>query len=357
MSVSKPMIHVLIADDSSFMRKALTRLINEGMGLEVIGTADDGEQALTAIAKLRPDVIVLDLEMPKMTGLQALKVIMERHPLPVVIFSSQTKSGADVTLKCLELGAIDFICKPSGISTADLASIRYIIWQKIRAAAHAQVSPGFPAVAHQPEAVRPVDDLPHPLARKVVAIGASTGGPRALMEVLEALPASLAAGVLVTQHMPPPFTAAMAQRLDAHCALMVREAQEDDTITNGKVLIAPGGKHLRINANGRITLSDAPPLWGVRPAVDPMMEDCAQHFGSACLGVILTGMGHDGTAGLARIHHEGGQTIAQDEPTSVVYGMPRSAVEAGIIDQILPLSSIAGSIRTWCASARQGRIK
>ncbi|MHB9130780.1 MAG: protein-glutamate methylesterase/protein-glutamine glutaminase [Armatimonadota bacterium] len=349
-------VRVLVIDDSSFMRRALARLISAGRGLEVVDTASSGREALERIKALQPDVVTLDIEMPEMDGLQALEAIMARHPVPVVMFSALSNHGAEVTLRCLELGAVDFICKPNfGNINEDLASVRYIIWQKLRSAAGAHVRSTPIVLPHVRSARR--SPTQRQTASRVVAIGASTGGPRALIEVLEQLPVSLPAGVAIVQHMPPYFTAAMAQRFNDSCPLSVREAEEGDLLEEGLALVAPGGTHLRITGERRIHLDDSPPMWGVRPAVDPMMEDLAELYGPACLGVILTGMGRDGTNGLTRIRLSGGQTIAQDEATSVVYGMPRSAVEAGVIDRIFPLPEIAHEITEWCVNQTMNRLR
>lgn len=347
-------IRVVIVDDSAFMRRALTRLIGEGRSFEVIGTASNGKEALKVVSELKPDVVTMDIEMPEMNGVEALQALMSRCPVPVVMLSSLTSRGAEITMRCLELGAIDFIAKPTGSISEDLGAVRYIIWQKIRSAAGAHMNP-VPTASSQ--VVRPVlantrktvsRKTPGVQSSTVVAIAASTGGPRALLDVLVRLPADLSAGVVVVQHMPAHFTAAMAQRFDANCQLSVREAQAGDVIEDGVVLVAPGGRHLRIAPAKTIELSDEPPLWGVRPAADFMIESAAEVFGASCLGVVLTGMGRDGTQGLTTVKHGGGTVIAQDEASCVVYGMPRTAVEAGVVDEILPLNNIADGIIRWC---------
>lgn len=351
-------IRVLVVDDSAFMRRALTRLIDGGRRFEVVGIASNGREALARIAELHPDVVTMDVEMPEMDGVQALEAIMARHPVPIVMFSSITVRGADVTMRCLELGAVDFITKPSGSVSEDLGSIRYIVWQKLRSAAGAHLQPTLSTpVPAKRAALTPHNDQKHMTARRLVAIGASTGGPRALLEVLMPLPGDLPAGLLVVQHMPPHFTAAMAQRFNDNCALQVREAEVGDRIEEGVALIAPGGRHLRLAADGKVTLTDEPPVWGVRPSVDVMMEGVAQVFGSACLGVILTGMGRDGTTGLTMLKHAGASTIGQDEASCVVYGMPRAAAEAGVVDTVLPLHEIAGGISKWCHLTKTGTPK
>lgn len=349
-SVTDQPIRVLVVDDSAFMRRALTSLINSGRGLTVIGTAGNGREAMAQIAALRPDVVTMDVEMPEMDGVQALAAIMARCPLPIVMLSSLTRHGADITMRCLELGAVDFQAKPSGSVSEDLSSVRYALWRKIRDAARATVQATQVFLPAPPP--RKAPERTGKPASRLVAIGASTGGPRALQEVLMQLPADLPAGVLVVQHMPPHFTAAMAQRLDGLCALNVLEASDGVRPEDGLVVIARGGQHMRLDGNGRIRLTDDPPIWAVRPAVDPMMADVAAMPRLPRLGVILTGMGQDGAHGLGELKRAGGMTIAQDEASCVVYGMPRAAVRAGVVDCSLPLAVIADAITGWCATGR-----
>jgi two-component system chemotaxis response regulator CheB len=344
-------IRVLIIDDSAFMRRALTRVINEGQGFTVVGVAASGREGLELLATLRPDVVTLDVEMPDMDGVAVLERIMARQPLPVVMCSSLTQRGAEVTLKCLELGAVDCIGKPSGSVSEDLSTIRYIIWATLRNAAGAQVSRRTRSLTPPPPP-RTTAPRPQGLARRLVVIGASTGGPRALMDVLELLPDNLPAALIVVQHLPAHFTATLAQRLDDRCALAVREAQEGDRLTAGTAFLAPGGQHLHVTEARTLTLSQEPPRWGVRPAVDVPMEDAATLYRMGCLGVVLTGMGHDGTAGLTAIKQYRGSTLAQDAESCVVFGMPRSAMEAGVADRLLPLTEIADAITQWSQSGQ-----
>ena len=338
-------IRVLIVDDSMFMRKVISRIVEEGQGFSVAGVACNGREAVELVQRLKPDVVTMDVEMPEMNGVEALEIIMRRMPVPVVMLSSLTKRGAEVTLQCLSLGAVDFIPKPSGSVSEDIAAIRYVIWHKLRVAARARLTPLTTAPPPPPVTKGTFHGSP---AKQVVAIAASTGGPRALFDVLVALPATLPATLLVVQHMPPHFTAAMAERFNQHCALEVSEASDGDALFNGRALIAPGGWHLGITPQRTTRLSDDPPRWGVRPAADILLEDVATVFPRVCLGVVLTGMGHDGTAGLMEIKAHGGATIAEDESTCAVFGMPRSAIEAGAADQVLPLPEIAAAIERWC---------
>ncbi len=361
-------IKVMIVDDSAFIRAALTKIINNGRGMEVIGTASNGREALERLPVLKPDVITLDVEMPEMDGITALAEIMRKHPTPVIMCSYLTKKQADITLKCLDLGAIDIIAKPDDLGDESLNQIRYQIYQKIRAADGANVSirkNGIDTVTSSLMTnVNVVIDkvstsLGQPLFRpksnvnKIVAIGTSTGGPRALLEVLQLLPANLDAAVVVVQHMPAQFTAAMANRFDGICPIAIKEAAEGDSLENGLVLIAPGGFHLHINKEKKVYLTNDPPILGVRPAVDPMFEDVAEIFGRNCLGVVLTGMGRDGTYGSSMIKELGGTIYVQDEASCVVYGMPRSVVEANMSDKTVLLNEMANSITSWVKNSGQ----
>lgn len=337
-------VRVLIVDDSAFMRQALTKILSEGRGIEVVGTASNGIEALAGIKSLHPDVVTLDIEMPQMDGMATLEAIMGRNPMPVVMLSSLTQRGAEMTIRCLELGAVDFIPKPTEES---LESKRYLIWKKVRdaAGAHVVTTGNAPAVVmhhHRRSVTR---------ARRVVAIGASTGGPRTLLEVLQALPESLPAGIVIVQHMPPGFTAVMAQRFDNHCALSVREAVEGDQVMTGQALVAPGGRHLGLTADGAVRLTDDPPIWGVRPSADVMLTDVAAVYGAEAIGVLLTGMGRDGAQGLLRLKQAGGVTMVQDEESCTVFGMPRAALEIGAAEIALPPVAIAKAITDWCKAS------
>jgi two-component system chemotaxis response regulator CheB len=355
-------IKVMVVDDSSFIRAALTKIINSGRAMEVIGTASNGREALERIPLLKPDVITLDVEMPEMDGITALAEIMRKHPIPVIMCSSLTKRQADISLKCLDLGAVDLIAKPDEVGDESLNQIKYQIYQKIRAADGAHVSarkPGVETITNSiSNVVNPIIDkvasiIPNQSPRRsgtvnrVVAIGTSTGGPRALLEVLQLLPANLDAAVVVVQHMPAQFTAAMAQRFDNICPIAVKEAAEGDCLENGLVLVAPGGYHMHVNKEKKIYLTNDPPILGVRPAVDPMFEDVAEIFGRNCLGVVLTGMGRDGTYGSSMIKELNGTVYVQDEASCVVYGMPRSVLEAKMSDKTVILTEMAEAIIEW----------
>ena len=341
-------IRVLIVDDSALVRQVLRALIEDSADLEVVGCAPDPYIARDLIKKYRPDVLTLDVEMPRMDGLVFLEKLMRLHPLPVVMVSSLTERNSEITFRALELGAIDFITKPKLNIAQELAAYADEITHKLRAAAKARIRPRAEL------AVGPAPALKTPLfsTEKVICIGASTGGTEALKDVLLALPPD-APGVMVTQHMPPGFTRSFAERLDRLCALRVVEARGNERVLPGHVFIAPGDAHLllrRSGANYMTALSDAPPLNRHRPAVDMLFDSAAISAGKNAIGVILTGMGKDGARGLLAMRRAGAFTIAQDEASCVVYGMPREAVLLDAVCEELPLHAIAGRL---CARLRE----
>ncbi len=352
-------IRVLIVDDSAYMRFTLGRALSAAPGLEVVGAAHDGQEALELIPKLQPDVVTLDVEMPRLDGLSTLRQIMARWPRPVIMLSSLTTEGARETILALTWGAVDFVAKPA--TKANLAAIMDEVIAKIQAAAQARVRAGpstltSPSLSHPVPGFNPVgrgvtegrgenkSTRPLRMRDRVVVIGASTGGPGALQTVVADLPADLPAAVLIVQHMPVGFTRSLAERLDSVSALAVNEAAPGDALEVGRALLAPGGFHMTVDENGRIALNQNPPVHGVRPAVDVTMASVAQRYGSATIGVVLTGMGRDGTNGALLIRSAGGQVIAEDESTCVVWGMPRSVVEAGAADRVVPLPQVAAAI-------------
>lgn len=338
-------VRVLVVDDSAFMRYTITKHLSETPGIVVAGAARDGRDALDLIPKLLPDVITMDVEMPRMDGLSTLREVMTRYPRPVVMVSSLTKEGAVETIQALTLGAVDFIAKPAYKASINLVLDELV--EKIRRAAKARVSPisrESMRVVLQPSVPVSVKKV-RPLGKndKVVVIGSSTGGPRALNTVLPGLPKDLPAAVLIIQHMPVGFTRSLAERLDSVSMFSVKEAEPGDTLESGKCLLAPGGFHMVLNEN-HIALNQNPAMHGVRPAVDVTMFSLAKTYGIRCISVILTGMGNDGTNGSALIHAEGGWVIAEAEESSVVWGMPRSVVEAGVADEVVPLPKVAEAI-------------
>ncbi len=336
------MIRVLVVDDSAFMRKALSRMLEKDPEIRVAGTARDGFEALAKIQDLDPDLVTLDVEMPRMDGLETLGRIMEEHPRPVLMVSSLTEEGAEVTLRALDLGALDFIPKGIGGNVLEIVRIEEALREKVRALARGR--------RHAPR-VRPAPG-PAPAGRlgpaRYVAIGASTGGPPALQKLFAGLPAGMGAPVVVVQHMPKAFTGAFARRLDAASPLSVKEAETGDRLVPGHAFVAPGGQHMVVRREGRdlvlqVTARPADTLH--RPSVDVTFRSLAEAAGGETLAVVLTGMGADGTEGVRALKGRGGHAIAQDAPTCVVYGMPRSVVEAGLADRVLPLDRIPDAIR------------
>ncbi|MEM2241972.1 MAG: chemotaxis response regulator protein-glutamate methylesterase [Candidatus Bathyarchaeia archaeon] len=327
-----------MVDDSALMRKMIKDLLNSDPEVTVVGTAVNGVDALEKIRELSPDVVTLDVNMPKMDGLETLKRIMSEHPLPVVMLSNLTKEGAEATLKALEYGAVDYIAKPSGEISLDIEKVRGELITKVKTAARAKL------IRHKP--ILPLEISSCKIDR-VVLIGASTGGPPAIEKILSCLPEA-APPILIVQHMPPGFTRSFAERLNRYCKFEVKEAEEGDRIQPGKALIAPGGYHMIVGSDKRVHLDESPPIHGVKPAVDPMMMTAAEVFKSKNVGVLLTGMGSDGALGMKMVKQHGGYTIAQDEETSVIFSMPKAAIEAGCVDKILPLAEIPIEIMRVC---------
>jgi two-component system chemotaxis response regulator CheB len=303
----------------------------------------DGQFALKKIADLRPDVVTLDLEMPRMDGMETLREIMKHYGLPVIIVSAHTMAGASATFRALSIGAFDFVAKPRDVLSAQLEGIAQELSTKIRVAAASRKVRAVPA-AEAPPQVRKTK-LEHRIAEQAVAIGLSTGGPNALRYLLSQLPPEFPATVLVVQHMPEGFTETLARRLDEGCALDVKEAQSGDLLLSGRVLICPGNRHIKIRRMplGNIAvLTDDAAVKGHRPSVDVLFRSLAHEFGADGVAVLMTGMGEDGADGMGEVKAHGGTTIAQNEESCVVYGMPRAAIERGYASRILPLESIPG---------------
>ncbi|MEO8706838.1 MAG: chemotaxis response regulator protein-glutamate methylesterase [Kofleriaceae bacterium] len=348
MSTMGRRIRVLIVDDSLFMRAAISKTLS-GPQFEIVGQAKDGNDALVQIGRLLPDVITMDFNMPGMNGAETVRALMQQRPTPVVMFSAHTKQGAKETFDALAAGAVDFVTKPAGEISIDLSKISEELTRKVIAAAAARpraasVSP--PSRASNPNLGRPIASttLPGGLPR-VCVIAISTGGPAALSEVIPALPAELRLAIVVVQHMPAGFTTALAERLDAVSNVSVREATEGARLLPGSVLVAPGDRHLEFDERGMVTLSDGPMVNGCRPAADVTMQSAAKVYGRRSLGVVMTGMGKDGAAGALAIKRVEGKTLAQDKETSVIYGMPKAAIDAGAIDEVAALSDIAAWLR------------
>ncbi|AGT31556.1 chemotaxis protein CheY [Geobacillus genomosp. 3] len=339
-------IKVLVVDDSAFMRKWISDLLSEHPRLEVIGTARNGQEALEKMAVLRPDVVTLDVEMPVMDGLETLRHIMHKQPLPVVMVSSTTKEGAENTIAAMQYGAVDFVTKPSGSISLDLYKVKDELIRKVLHASEANI--GALAVRRPQAALWRPPVKPARAEKAIVAIGTSTGGPRALETVLTQLPSGLAAPVVIVQHMPKGFTKSLADRLDALSAITVKEAEDGEVLRNGTAYIAPGGVHLAVSEeNGvlKARFDASPPRAGHRPAVDVLFESLAAIRRCRKVAVIMTGMGSDGTAGLKKLKESGDtKAIAEARETAVVFGMPKAAIEAGVIDAIAPLDAIAVAI-------------
>ncbi|MGI4788837.1 MAG: protein-glutamate methylesterase/protein-glutamine glutaminase [Janthinobacterium lividum] len=339
-------LKVLVVDDSAFMRKMICEILGRDPELCVVGPARDGADALVKLETLQPDVITLDVEMPVLDGFGTLTEIMRRRPTPVVMLSSLTQRGAEATLRCLELGAVDFVGKPSGSISLDIEKVAADLVRAIKSAAKARVSSAPVAAVRQiPAPIRTSrESVPKARNSGVLVIGSSTGGPRALQALVPALPADLGVPVVIVQHMPAGFTASLAQRLDSISPLEVREAAEGDLLKAGRILVAPGGCHLEFDKNGTVHLTDAPPIHGVRPSVDVTLASLTPLYGARLTAVLLTGMGRDGARGLKTIHDLGGKTFAEDETTCTVYGMPKAAVELGGVGCLLPLPQIAPAL-------------
>jgi len=338
-------LRVLVVDDSMFMRRMISDLLQQDTEIEVVGAAKNGQEGLEMARQLKPDVITLDVEMPVMDGVTMLQQLMQQQPTPVLMLSSLTKEGAEITLKCLELGAVDFVTKPSGSISMDIYKISSQIIEKVKAVARARVAvapsvarPVVPPLKPSPLVGRPTPDAP------LVVIGSSTGGPRALNTVMSSLPIGLHAKVLLVQHMPEGFTRSLAERLDRNSAFSVREAQGGELLQPGIAYLAQGGKHLKVERGGRIALTEDPPVHGVRPSVDVTLLSIAQNYQGPVVVAILTGMGSDGAAGLRALAAKGAYTIAEDESTCVVFGMPRAAIQTGAVKRVAPLHQIAEAI-------------
>jgi two-component system chemotaxis response regulator CheB len=342
-------IRVLVVDDSAFMRKALQRMLSSDPMIDVVDIAADGAEGYEKAKALRPDVVTLDVKMPGMDGLTALRKIMSDCPVPVLMLSSLTSEGGEITLRALDLGAVDFIDKSTAHTAMDILSIAGELITKVKAVAGVDARKMVrkePGPFTEGKAARPLA-AKSPCRLEVVAIGTSTGGPPALQGILTAMPGDLPAGVLVVQHMPKGFTASLAERLNNLSRLDVSEAVDGDAVLPGRCLIAPSGLHMTLRRNGSglsVHLSEEPDGLLHRPSVDVLMESVAKVSASKALGIILTGMGADGARGIKALHDAGGKTIAQDEATCVVYGMPKVAVDMGGVDRSLPLGMVPTAI-------------
>jgi two-component system, chemotaxis family, protein-glutamate methylesterase/glutaminase len=341
-------IRVLVVDDSAFMRGVISRTISADPRFEVVGLASDGNEAVALSASLTPDVVTMDYNMPGLNGAEATRRILAGRAIPIVMLSAHTQSGASATVEALTAGAVDFVTKPDGEVSAHLAGVKEELLAKLASAAGANVTSARPAAAiAAPEPSSPVSSrVPRvlPGGQRVVVIASSTGGPAALVRLLPELQLGTQTALIVVQHMPSGFTQALAEQLADKTSFPVREASVGATLTPGSAVVAAGGSHLVVERGGVLRLTDAPLVHGVRPAADVTLSSVAQHYGARCIGVVLTGMGKDGAKGLAAIKAAGGATIAQDRVTSTVYGMPKAAVELGVVDTVAPLERIAALV-------------
>ena len=336
-------IRVLVVDDSALMRKLIPAILARDSSIEVVGTAMDGAFALRKIEELEPDVVTLDLEMPRMDGLEMLRLIMRTAPLPIILFSTHSKQGGYVTLKALSLGAVDFLAKPKDAAAGHLEEIADRLIAKIKVAKHA-AKRKLPPVVVKEELPKPAKGSRPALApRRVIAVGISTGGPNALQYVLSQIPSDFLSTIVVVQHMPEGFTEMFAKRLDECCRLEVHEARSGDLLLAGRALICPGNRHMMVRRMPRgdmVVLSDGPPVNGHRPSADVLFHSVAQEFNLMSVGVLMTGMGEDGAEGLGAIKAAGGMTIAQSEDSCVVSGMPRAAILKGYANKVIPLEGL-----------------
>jgi two-component system chemotaxis response regulator CheB len=344
-SAAGRVIRVLVVDDSAVVRQLLTRELVKDPQIQVVGSAPDPYVARDKIVELRPDVLTLDVEMPRMDGISFLKKLMQFFPMPVIVVSSLTQTGTQTAIDAMAAGAVDVVAKPG--SAYSVEALSPILIQKIKLASRARVTatrPASAAAAHDDDAPRALSATTH----KVIAIGASTGGVQALTTVLSAFPAD-APGTVIVQHMPPKFTASFASRLDGMCKVRVKEAVDGDLVKPGHVLIAPGGMHMILRRSGAqylVQVKDGPEVFHQRPSVEVLFNSVAQAAGANAVGAILTGMGADGAAGLLNMRNAGARTVAQDEASCVVFGMPMVAIKCGAAEQVVPLRDVCRTLIT-----------
>lgn len=349
-------IRVLVADDSTFMCKVLKEIINSDPQLEVVGQARDGREAVALAESLKPDVITMDINMPHLDGLQATELIMSQHPRPIVIVSSESREGAASSLRALELGAIDFVPKPSSGIDLDMRNVREELTRKLKMAAKVHVVRTATRARVDVPATRPIVAPSMPPARRpssldhngnripIVVIAASTGGPAAVMHVVSSLPRNLQAAVLLVLHMPGAFTKPFVTQLSEVSQLPVKEAEQNEAMQPGTIYLCPGSHHVRLSFTGKLNLDPGDRIDGYRPCADVAVESVAAHTRSATVAVVLTGMGNDAAKGVKFAKAAGGYVIAQDEATSMIFGMPAEAIKTGAVDEILPLDEISAAI-------------
>ena len=347
----KQPVRVLVVDDSALMRKLIPQIIERDPSIHVVGTAIDGAFALKKIQELKPQVVTLDLEMPRMDGMETLRAMTRRSNVPVIVVSAHSTEGAAATFKALSLGAFDFVAKPKDAASAHMEEIATELIGKIKAAAGRNVSAPAVELTWEPHKVIKMTNRPMIRPNKVVAIGISTGGPNALQYMLAQLPADFPAAILAVQHMPEGFTNMFAQRLNDSCAIDVKEAQAGDLLMAGRALICPGNQHLKVRRmplGDMVVLTDEPPVNGHRPSADVLFQSVANEFGASAVGIIMTGMGEDGAEGLGELKRAGAMTIAQSEDSCVVFGMPKVAIERGYALRVVSLDAMANMLMAQC---------
>jgi two-component system, chemotaxis family, protein-glutamate methylesterase/glutaminase len=353
----KPKIRVLVVDDSALMRKLIPEALLQDSSIEVVGTAMDGAMGLKKLEELKPDVVTLDLDMPRMDGMEMLRQITRKHHVPVIVVSAHTEEGASLTLKALGLGAFDFVTKPQDAARGHIHQIATELSLKIKAAA-ASGAPKMILTVPTVKQKEPRKFSTQPRwPSRIIAIGVSTGGPQALQYLFSQIPPDFPGCIVVVQHMPQGFTEMFARRLDESCALEVKEAQSGDLLLAGRVLICPGDRHLKVRRmdHGDVAiLVDQARVNGHRPSVDVLFHSVAQEFGRKTIGVLMTGMGEDGAAGLGAIREAGGFTIAQHPDSCVVDSMPRAAIQNGFAHRVVSLSAMAEALITKCAGELPG---
>jgi two-component system chemotaxis response regulator CheB len=351
-------VRVLVVDDSALMRKLIPQILARDSDIEVVGTAMDGAFGLKKIEDLKPDVVTLDLEMPRMDGMETLRQITRKSRVPVIIVSALSTEGATATFKALAFGAFDFVAKPRDAASVHMDEIAQDLIAKIKVAASSKMrnSPAQ-ALADQPKAKKP-GFRARKEPTKIVAIGVSTGGPNALQYLLPKLPWDFPGSIVIVQHMPEGFTQMFAERLHESCAIDVKEAQSGDLLVAGRALICPGDRHIKVKRmplGNAVVLTDDSRVNGHRPSVDILFRSVAAEFGSRSVGILMTGMGEDGAVGLGLIKSAGGLTIAQSEESCVVFGMPKAAIERGYATRVVPLDMLASALASHCSPERIAR--
>ena len=355
MNNGSPKVRVLVIDDSALMRKLIPKILSRDSEIEVVGTAMDGNFGLKKIEELRPDVVTLDLEMPRMDGMETLRQLTRKHRLPVIVVSAHSVNGAAATFKALSLGAFDFVPKPFDASQARMDGISEQLTAKVKAAAHFGIPHNRLSVPEDFRAQKPLQ-RPKQAPSKVVAIGISTGGPNALQYLLSQLPGNFFGAIVVVQHMPEGFTELFARRLHECCAIDVKEARAGDVLLAGRALICPGNRHIRVKRmpmGDVVLLGDDEKVKGHRPSVNVLFHSLAHEFGANGVALLMTGMGEDGAEGLGEVKTAGGLTVAQDEHSCVVFGMPKAAIERGHAMRVVSLDALANLLIRHCNPSKQ----